>query len=584
MASATEQTEPGTEQPEVVLVSAMRNEGPFILEWVAYHRVIGIDRIVILSNVSDDGTEEILSTLAAAGEIIHYHVDPKRNHAPQSEAGRIFREREGYSDGTWYLWLDADEFLNIHVGGRRLPDLIGAMGNAAGIHLNWRIFGTSGNSHFTGRFVSSDFSGASAPNFRPNRETKSLFRKGNGITGFDFMPPYRPRLSPNHGLTPQDFLAGNGQPLIQESGVTMDWLAGKGGRRTNVLLPSETGWALAQINHYSVRTPEFYALKGRRGRGAAPTKREFNTRHTGEYFNYYDRNDESDLSIAFWEGPTTSEIARLRTLPGVEAALEQSEALVAQILAHVAVSNGGELTRIVRIEPPQQNVVPAQAAMDSSRIEGKQTAMSELKATVETELKVAEAPSDQSSFKLTFANAEAAFVRRVYGQAGAILEYGSGGSTVLAAELGKHVVSVESDKAWAARLTDHLASISDKAKVHHADIGPTGAWGAPARARDFRKFHTYALSVWDRPDFQEPDLVLIDGRFRASCLVAVMLRTKKPVTVLFDDYRKRGYYHGVEKLARKEEMIGRMARFTVTPGAIPPDMVTEAIGWFTDQR
>ena len=81
-----------------------------------------------------------------------------------------------------------------------------------------------------------------------------------------------------------------------------------------------------------------------------------------------------------------------------------------------------------------------------------------------------------------------------------------------------------------------------------------------------------------------PDLVLIDGRFRASCLVAVLMRATRPVTVLFDDYLKRRYYHGVEALARKEEMVGRMARFTVTPGAIPPDQVTQAVGWFTDPR
>jgi len=201
--------------------------------------------------------------------------------------------------------------------------------------------------------------------------------------------------------------------------------------------------------------------------------------------------------------------------------------------------------------------------------------------TAETE---PEAASAAPSFELTFGPEESEFLRRYYQAADAILEYGSGGSTVLAAELGRCVVSVESDKDWAERMSAQLATISDKAKVHHADIGPTGPWGTPMRPRDFRKFPGYALSVWDRPDFQEPDLVLIDGRFRASCLVAVMLRTKKPVTVLFDDYRKRGYYHGVEKLARKEEMIGRMARFTVTPGAIPSDMVTQAIGWFTDQR
>ena len=77
---------------------------------------------------------------------------------------------------------------------------------------------------------------------------------------------------------------------------------------------------------------------------------------------------------------------------------------------------------------------------------------------------------------------------------------------------------------------------------------------------------------------------LIDGRFRAACLVAVMMRTERPVTVLFDDYARRRYYHGVEGLALKEELVGRMARFTVTPGAIPPDLVTQAVGWFTDPR
>jgi hypothetical protein len=155
---------------------------------------------------------------------------------------------------------------------------------------------------------------------------------------------------------------------------------------------------------------------------------------------------------------------------------------------------------------------------------------------------------------------------------------------VLAAQLGKAVFSVESDRDWADRMAHHVATLSDKAHVHWADVGPTGPWGVPMKPRDFRKFHGYALSVWDRPDFVEPDLVLIDGRFRAACLVAVMLRATKPVTVLFDDYLKRRYYHGVERLARKEEMVGRMARFTVTPGAIPPDMATQAIGWFTDPR
>ena len=187
-------------------------------------------------------------------------------------------------------------------------------------------------------------------------------------------------------------------------------------------------------------------------------------------------------------------------------------------------------------------------------------------------------------FALTFGAEEAEALGRLYAASETILEYGSGGSTLLAAELGRRVFSVESDRAWAERLARQVAPISDRVQVHWADIGPTGAWGMPEKSRDFRKFHGYALSVWDRPDFVQPDLVLIDGRFRCACLVAVLLRATRPVTVLFDDYARRRHYHGVEALARKEEMFGRMARFTVTPGAMPPEMVTQAIGWFSDPR
>lgn len=187
-------------------------------------------------------------------------------------------------------------------------------------------------------------------------------------------------------------------------------------------------------------------------------------------------------------------------------------------------------------------------------------------------------------FGLTLPELEGQAVRRYYSAARTILEYGSGGSTVLAARAGRSIISVESDRDWAERLSAHLAPISRKARVHYVDVGLTGAWGTPKNAQGHRNFHAYALSVWDRADFNAPDVVLIDGRFRASCLVAIRLRATRPTTVLFDDYLNRTHYHGVEALADLEEMIGRMARFTVTPGPIPPEMMTAAVGWFADSR
>ncbi len=174
--------------------------------------------------------------------------------------------------------------------------------------------------------------------------------------------------------------------------------------------------------------------------------------------------------------------------------------------------------------------------------------------------------------KLTFPEAEAAWVTEQYARAGVILEYGSGGSTVLAGEqLGVTVFSVESDLDWSANLAAWFDANPPRANVqlHPVDIGRTEKWGRPAGHGGWRRYHRYPISVWDRDDFQHPDLVLIDGRFRAACFLTVMLRITRPVTLLFDDYVERKPYHLVERYAAPAETRGRMARFDLTPTAFP---------------
>jgi hypothetical protein len=562
MAQARAYAEPDAERPEVVLVSAMRNEGPFLLEWIAYHRVIGIDRVVIVSNGSTDGSDELCEALATAGEITFLRTTPGRGVAPQEAAVTAFEAEIGYRPGLWYLWLDADEFLNVHVGDRTVRALVGALGNAQALMLNWRLFGSGGNDSFAGRHLSGDFVGASKYGFVGNLETKPMFRHGAAMAGFAPNAAGLPRLQPGDQATAQDCLGGNGKPLDLAAPRTTAWLEGRPIEgRNNLASRREFGWDLAQINHYSVRTPDHFRLKAARGRGMVSTgPKRPNARHTPGYFDRFDRNEAEDRTILHWEAAVTEEIERLMTLPGVAAAKAEIDARVATALA--------ETWDVIEDDDDTD---------DEAAPVVEQVVLRGMEAEMEPE---AEAPS----FELTFRPKERRLVTHYYRNAETILEYGSGGSTVLAAELGKTVFSVESDQDWAERMAGHLATISDRAHVHWADVGPTGPWGVPMKPREFRKFHEYALSVWDRPDFVQPDLVLIDGRFRAACLVAVMLRTSRPVTVLFDDYLKRRYYHGVERLIPKDELVGRMARFTITPGAIPPDMVTQAIGWFTDPR
>ncbi|MDF0599450.1 hypothetical protein P1J78_01780 [Psychromarinibacter sp. C21-152] len=187
---------------------------------------------------------------------------------------------------------------------------------------------------------------------------------------------------------------------------------------------------------------------------------------------------------------------------------------------------------------------------------------------------------------LTLPPAEAAWLQERYAAAGVILEYGSGGSTVIAAELGKTVFSVESDRDWAAMMAGYFDAHPPEGAVHlhPVNIGPTGKWGSPRNENGWRNYHKYPVTVWDRKDFRQPDLVLIDGRFRAACLVATMIRTARPVTVLFDDYVGRKPYHAVERWIAPAETRGRMARFEVEPWQIPPQDLAQVLILFNRQQ
>jgi hypothetical protein len=183
--------------------------------------------------------------------------------------------------------------------------------------------------------------------------------------------------------------------------------------------------------------------------------------------------------------------------------------------------------------------------------------------------------------KLTMPDAEAMAVWTGYAGADVILEYGSGGSTVLGAEMpGKTIFSVESDATWLADMHSYFAENPPLATLHlhHGDIGPTKEWGFPKHDASYRKWHRYPLSVWELPEFLHPDLVFIDGRFRPACFLTALFRITRTTTVLWDDYIDRPNYHIVEKLVKPITMIGRMALFEISPMAVPVDK----LAWVLD--
>ena len=58
-------------KPRYMIVTAMKNEGPYILDWIAHHLSIGFEHFFVATNDCDDGTDRILDRLAELGHVTH---------------------------------------------------------------------------------------------------------------------------------------------------------------------------------------------------------------------------------------------------------------------------------------------------------------------------------------------------------------------------------------------------------------------------------------------------------------------------------------------------------------------------------
>ncbi|WP_366916825.1 glycosyltransferase family 2 protein [uncultured Nitratireductor sp.] len=96
----------------------MKDEGPYLLEWIAYHRALGVSQFLIADNNSTDGTGDLLRALQSTGfvELLDYPETP--GVPPQLPAYSELMERFG-SEADWIAFIDADEFL--------LPDDVAPM-------------------------------------------------------------------------------------------------------------------------------------------------------------------------------------------------------------------------------------------------------------------------------------------------------------------------------------------------------------------------------------------------------------------------------------------------------------------------
>lgn len=284
---------------QVALASAMRNEGPYVIEWIAYHQVIGLGPILIATNDCTDGSDALLDLLAQAGEIQHFDNPTAPGTAPQDGAMRLVFKALAGSEVAWLAHIDSDEFIQIGLGAGTIADLMDLCGDADVIGLPWHMFGESGHTERTLPILPNFTACASAPN-PETAKFKSIFRHALFEHAEDHRP-VRPKVDAVRVVN------AAGEALRDNFHNDRKWR--KYMPLDRAIVPE------ACINHYATRARHDFLMKNNRGDGQGHRSGKY---HVGSKWHLIcNQNAYQDRKILQHWPATQANMARLRALPGV---------------------------------------------------------------------------------------------------------------------------------------------------------------------------------------------------------------------------------------------------------------------------
>jgi hypothetical protein len=270
-----------------------RDEAPYLAEWIAFHRLVGVEHFILYDNGSEDRPEAVLAPFLAAGVVtlVPWPV-PFHEHAARRAYADCLERVRGRS--RWLTCLDIDEFL-FAPGNPTLRPVLREYEFAPGVVVRWQVYGSSGQQRATSEPVIARFPRRAPTSWIRNRRTKSIvdpartlrpvgghhFEFANGELAVDETkqrvglrprPPYRKRLRP---------LFGRLGPLLRffDPYAATDVTS----RRVSV--------ERLRINHYPIKSREEFERKAR-------FKQEKKRYQGVDYFAYHDRNEVFDPILA----------------------------------------------------------------------------------------------------------------------------------------------------------------------------------------------------------------------------------------------------------------------------------------------
>jgi hypothetical protein len=138
---------------ELAVAAIMKNEGPYLKEWIEYHKMVGVEKFFLYDNESNDNTKEILEPYIRE-DVVEYFYFPGIGVSNQirayNDAVRRVRNRV-----KWLAVIDLDEFI-VPVADAKIIDVVNDLQDRLwrkerkklfGLAVRWVQYGYGG--HYT---------------------------------------------------------------------------------------------------------------------------------------------------------------------------------------------------------------------------------------------------------------------------------------------------------------------------------------------------------------------------------------------------------------------------------------------------
>ncbi len=225
---------------KIAICAIFKDEARYLLEWLAFHRLIGVDLFVLYDNGSTDGGPDLIRRSHFAR---HVTLIDWPGVGKQIPAYRDFCANRA-AKFDWAAIIDVDEFI-MPVGGDtiREPLTRRAYSDYSSILLQWFVFGPSGHRRRPDGLVIENYTRRLTDSFPTNLHVKPLVR-GKAVSTASSTPHIINVSGPTCNTRGQTVLSYAEQPLECH----------------DVLV----------VNHYFTKSRDDWVAKLRRGKADAP--------------------------------------------------------------------------------------------------------------------------------------------------------------------------------------------------------------------------------------------------------------------------------------------------------------------------